>query len=1517
MTHWGTVHDWECITVTKRVEEQCVMSEDWLVLPNGSLSIESAGSGDEGIYQCVVHVLDRNQFTWTYLSKRASVRFPSLSRFEVQPQDRDVYRGQAVAFSCILDSQPAAHIEWYHNNKLLDDAFDDSITIFAVSSTLEISNVQPRHEGSYKCVAKNGDKSRTSRDAKLTISPENNVGNQFTEPSFVLEPRGEVLQEGESIVLECLANGWPRPEVRWLKGSQAISADGDRIRRMGSSSLLILKASPSDAGVYTCRASNTQDSVDSSTTIQVKGVELVALDSQAETCQQWQLFAMGFPYSVFLTNREYPLLTQCQMMGGFWRKKTLPLFHFESFSVAPEITRRPKDVVAQETTDVELDCTASGKPGAVVSWYKNGEAIIASEYFVIEGNRLRVLGLVRNDQGVYQCVADNDAGSAQASAQLIVDSAEALQQFYAALRSGNESQWHSDSNTSDTFSLAASDGQPRLPSEPLGVRASAVGSRFVTLAWDPPVQRYGSLLAYHIFYKEHGSTRERMMNSSSTSFTVTPLQPNTAYSFRLVAENEAGMGRSTSQISVTTTKEQAVPGKVKNLRAVALSPETIEVTWEPPSGNGPTAAQYKLFYIRKDPEPNEKETQIVMKKTSYTLHGMDKYVEYVIRVEAEGANGAGLSSEPITVRTLSDLPSMPPTDVRAEAVSSTSIQVQWSPPPPEERNGVITGYRIKYKTKLRGTKGNTLVVDGNDVSYTITGLDPATQYMVRVAAVNQNGSGPNSEWVHVDTPLEDKDEGQVAGPPMSLKVQPSYDSIQLSWLPPRDERVMIRGYLVGWGINIPDVEQVKVAPNLRYYTITGLKPSRDYVISLRAYNVMGNGFPIYETVRTTSIGAAVPPGSGIFDAHEMAGSSPSETPVGVRADAISSSAIRVTWTDPEMDVPYSRQYTVRYSSSAESGGQHRYMNASESEVLVEALRPNTQYEFAVRVNAGRASSPWSMTAVNRTLPAPPSSAPRDLTVVQPANGDPHSLTLNWQPPKYGNGEIEEYLIYYSDRADLPDKDWILDGVKGDRLSITLTNLLPRTTYFFKMQARNVKGYGPLSPVLQYVPGAPPPRLFQSAESSKETLSTSMVLANPLYAAIGVATFLLLVLLVVITAWCVKSKGVKSASAGGYVAGRKSTVDGKGPPDLWINHPHGQHVRGTVLLICSLVVRARFSCLPFLEYISESPTASTNDLKRFENSLSALESPPPRYHTLQDVARGQSLSCSRGGLSAQAAAANASSSSGGSGCALGSWPVPLMLHSMTDESAALSTSNKSERRVVIGRAHPMLATKSTSDADCNGTLTRSYHQSSSSLEGRQRTPQVVYTGAGRHQPVAKIDFSDHGSSYGSSQALQAQTPPPQLPNQGPPVAPPPQIGDGYRTLRSSSGSNPLKSFTQLAGAPPPLSPPQGERIAHVVRPVVVASPNTRLGKPAGVVIGQKSSQVPIGRATAQPRVNVNSIYASYTLAEKAPLSDEKAEVVDTRQLNPSNSTEELNAQMENLDTMIDDLQALQHEFNASA
>jgi len=73
--------------------------------------------------------------------------------------------------------------------------------------------------------------------------------------------------------------------------------------------------------------------------------------------------------------------------------------------------------------------------------------------------------------------------------------------------------------------------------------------------------------------------------------------------------------------------------------------------------------------------------------------------------------------------------------------------------------------------------------------------------------------------------------------------------MQVSWLPPGDENVMVRGYVIGWGINVPDIDKATVDANVRQYTIRGLKPTREYVISLRAFNNVGNGFPIYETVR--------------------------------------------------------------------------------------------------------------------------------------------------------------------------------------------------------------------------------------------------------------------------------------------------------------------------------------------------------------------------------------------------------------------------------------------------------------------------------------------------------------------------------------------------------------------------------------------------------------------------------------------------------------------------------------------
>ena len=134
--------------------------------------------------------------------------------------------------------------------------------------------------------------------------------------------------------------------------------------------------------------------------------------------------------------------------------------------------------------------------------------------------------------------------------------------------------------------------------------------------------------------------------------------------------------------------------------------------------------------------------------------------------------------------------------------------------------------------------------------------------------------------------------------------------------------------------------------------------------------------------------------------------------------------------------------------------------------MIEDLKPNTEYEFAVQtvINNGRSqrSSTWSMSVVNTTHEAVPGTSPRDLTIVSSPNGDSSTVTAHWQPPKLPNGQITGYVIFYTTDNTQNDRDWIVKIIIGDKLNTVLNGLQSSQMYFFKIQARNNKGYGPLS-----------------------------------------------------------------------------------------------------------------------------------------------------------------------------------------------------------------------------------------------------------------------------------------------------------------------------------------------------------------------------------------------------------------------------------------------------------------------
>ena len=329
------------------------------------------------------------------------------------------------------------------------------------------------------------------------------------------------------------------------------------------------------------------------------------------------------------------------------------------------------------------------------------------------------------------------------------------------------------------------------------------------------------------------------------------------------------------------------------------------------------------------------------------------------------------------------------------------------------------------------------------------------------------------------------------------------------------------------------------------------EPNSEYVISLRAYNNIGDGRPIYETTRTR-------------DEEIIAARTPLVPPLGLNAIVLSSHTVVLTWVDSTLPrnqlVTDNRYYIVRYTSSASLKAdrpKHNYRNSTDLNAMLDDLRPNTEYEFTVKVVKGARQSPWSLVVYNNTQEAAPESAPRDLVIIG-HNSDPTSVTLTWLPPRRNNGRINGYVVFYTVDKRKDDREWVVEGVVGDKTSADITQLDPDTKYYFKIQARNSKGYGPVSNIIQYrtKTGA----VTATSQSGASHDGGSGIPANVQYAIFAAGGVIVLAAVVFGLVMCRRGSQMAAQSDERhnkhYHKGENGTLREKlnpPPPDLWINH----------------------------------------------------------------------------------------------------------------------------------------------------------------------------------------------------------------------------------------------------------------------------------------------------------------------------------------------------------------------------
>ncbi|XP_025405538.1 neogenin isoform X3 [Sipha flava] len=1086
----------------------------------------------------------------------------SSVRFITEPSDVITIAGKTIRLDCEAKFDSVAtlpQIRWRFPDGQYFDFIGDTRRSILQNGSLLIKNVFNDHEKdisegfeAYQCVAfVDNIGSAVSRIATITLarlSP------------FEKQPTNLKLFPGQTAHFSCIINSQPPPKITWLKDHSPLIIDA-RMTIFPSGALEIDDVQKGDSGAYRCNVTGldrhrlsdpgiltideNKDNIKKlkapefvakpHSTIALEGSVITldcaaignpkpaiswlkdgALIDVAYLDSRFSLIGTGLQITQINKNDDGNYVCRAENSEDSADASATLEVH-----IKPQFIRKPKDTMVLEKEDITLECEVTGKPPPRVVWLKNGDRIKQDEYLqFVSGTNLKILGLMTMDSGMFQCLASNPAGNIQSSAFLNV--------FHAAEK--------------------PKDLKNNLPSPPRALEVKLVSSRLATLTWINPLKPNGDILTYTIFYQQEGSDRERMTNTSLTEITITGLIPDKHYLFRVIAVNEYGIGESSPRLKVMTKAEINLPGIPINVTAKATSSSSIIVSWSRPEHGSETLKEYKLFYMK---ESTSEEMYLVTKHTEHEIVNLNPYTKYKIWIVAYNQNGPGLNSEEVIVITKPSAPTQPPQNIVAEAISPTAIGIRWDPPPISSQNGIITGYKIRYKKQDKKNSGESMTTAGDQTEYTIPNLDKSSVYQIRLWTLNTVGLSPPSEWITAFTFENNLKENTIPDAPTNFKVRAFSNSLLVTWSPPKDKSILVREYILAWGKGVPDTYVEKLNSKIRKYEIKNLEQNADYILSLAAVNEMGVSPLVYHT--------AIIREQNILNTLET--SNPLLPPIGLKTNVISPYAIEVAWSDKtseeDLNIEEERLYVVRYNAYSPNNARYKYINTTELVCIIDDLKPNTQYEFTVKLIKGQYESAWSMIEINTTQEAKPASPPRDLTAVR-SDDKPQHVTLNWQPPKFSNGQIITYQILYTTDNSSSDNDWVSEIVEGELMSFTVKGLTPNTNYYFKIQAKNAAGYGPFSPFtsIKTMPGGLPYNDGTSLKDGKSGINNTTIL----YILIACCLLLISCISIGIVLLCCKdNKPLRGRSKKGYIKG-STGKNLKGaqspsikPPDLWIHH----------------------------------------------------------------------------------------------------------------------------------------------------------------------------------------------------------------------------------------------------------------------------------------------------------------------------------------------------------------------------
>ncbi|KAM6200951.1 neuronal cell adhesion molecule isoform 4-T4 [Rhynchocyon petersi] len=1022
------------------------------------INILSEGKAEtyEGIYQCTARN-ERGAAISNNIVVRPS-RSPLWTKEKLEPMT--LQNGQPLVLPCRPPiGLPPPIIFW------MDNSFQRLPQSERVSQGLNgdlyFSNVLPEDtREDYICYARFNHTQTIQQKQPISVKVISGKSSGERPPTF-LTPEGNASNKeelrGNTLSLECIAEGLPTPIIHWRKEDGTLPANRTFYKNFRKT-LQIIHVSEADSGKYQCIAKNALGVVHHTIAVTVKaapywimaprnlvlspgedGSLICRANGNPKPKISW--LTNGVPIEIAPDDPSRKIdgdtiifSTIQERSSAVYQCNASNEYGYLLANAFVNVLAEPPRILTSANTLYQvianrpalLDCVFFGSPLPTIEWFKGakGSALREDIYVLHENGTLEIPVAQKDSTGTYTCVARNKLGMAKNEVQLEIKDPTMIikQPEYAVVQRGG------------------------------------------TVTFECKVKHDPTLVPTVRWLKDNSELpNEDRFTVNKDHLVIADVIDHDGGTYTCVANTTLDNVSASAMLSVvaptpTPAPIYDVPNPPFDLELTNHLDKSVQLSWTPGDNNNSPITKFIIEYedSMHDAGLWHHLTEVPGTQTTTQLQ-LSPYVNYSFRVVAVNSIGSSLPSEASEqYLTKAAEPDKNPTNVEGLGSEPDNLVITWKPLSGFESNGPGLQYKVSWRQK-DGDDDWTSVVVANVSKYIVSGTPTFVPYLIKVQALNDVGFAPEPAAVMGHS---GEDLPMVA--PGNVRVNVVNSTLaEVHWdpVPLKSIRGHLQGYRIYYWKTQSTSKRSKRHLEKKILTfqgskthgmLPGLEPFSHYKLNVRVVNGKGEGPASPDRVFTTPEGVPSAPSS-------------------LKIINPTLDSLTLEWEPPSHPNGILTEYTLKYqpiNSTHELGPLVDIkIPANKTRWTLKNLNFSTRYKFYfyAQTSAGSGSqiTEEAVTTVDEGKMAgiPPDVGAGKVQAIKPrirnltAAAAETSATVSWEY------EGPEHVTFYIEYGVVGSKeDWRKEIVNGSRSYFGLKGLMPGTAYKVRVGAEGDSGF---------------------------------------------------------------------------------------------------------------------------------------------------------------------------------------------------------------------------------------------------------------------------------------------------------------------------------------------------------------------------------------------------------------------------------------------------------------------------